>query len=378
MNRISRLLALLAVIGVIAAAVSGCGSSGGDSSTATRGAAGEADPAWGIAAVSQAGRYGAVNILRCTAGGDPSCSTLDGAMGPIRQMVMDDDGPLFAGTFNGDVLTCDPYRPTSCDAIGKVPGITSIAASALGTDDGTPSVYLGTTVGYEGAKGDLWRCPQATANAKCRNVGRPRPGDFVASLAIMDRSVFAGLGDGRILKCTTGAPTSTCTTFATPGGAIQALDVFRDRLGVATDTGVVWTCTQGESGTGECTKVTSMPDARATAVALYGDTVFAGFALDNPDARGLSGAVVMCEQDAPCTPVALPAPVADPKEGDPSTAPVLALVAASDDNLWVGQGTADSFRGQGAISMCPYQGSCTTKWSDPDAGITAMTEVPSQ
>jgi hypothetical protein len=241
--------------------------------------------------------------MRCTTGGDPACDALDGAMGPIRQLAMEDGGPLFAGTFNGDVLRCDPNQPTSCDAIGKVPGITAIAAQARGADDAQPSVYLGTTVGYEGSNGDIWRCPQQGANAKCRNVGRPVPGDFVASLAITDGSVFAGLGDGRVLRCTTGAPTSTCTTVAQPGGGITALSMYRNTLGVATDAGVVWTCPTGAEGTVTCTKVTSMPGAKATAVEIYGETVFAGFALDEPDSGGLSGAVMECDAGSACAPV---------------------------------------------------------------------------
>jgi len=380
MRLFPRLLALLVALGVVAGAISGCGSSGDGAETGTgasrSAAAGEGG--WGIAAVSQAGRYGAVDIMRCTTGGDPACDALDGAMGPIRQLAMEDGGPLFAGTFNGDVLRCDPNQPTSCDAIGKVPGITAIAAQARGTDDAQPSVYLGTTVGYEGSNGDIWRCPQQGANAKCRNVGRPVPGDFVASLAITDGSVFAGLGDGRVLRCTTGAPTSTCTTFAQPGGGITALSMYRNTLGVATDAGVVWTCPTGAEGTVTCTKVTSMPGAKATAVEIYGETVFAGFALDEPDSGGLSGAVMECDAGSACAPVALPAPVADPQAGDPSAAPVTALVAASDDTLWVGQGTIESTRGQGAISKCPMDGTCATAWSDPTAGITAMVEVPSQ
>ena len=121
-----------------------------------------------------------------------------------------------------------------------------------------------------------------------------------------------------------------------------------------------------------------MPGAVATAVQVYGQTVFAGFALDAPDERGLSGAVLACEDGSPCTPVELPAPVDDPQPGDPSAAPVTALAAVSDDTLWVGQGTIASARAEGAISKCPAARACTTAWSDPAAGITAMTEVPAQ
>jgi|GEM_PF-5806148 len=382
MRPYARLLALLAALGVIAGAVSGCGSSDTASTTPSRAAQGSTDADWGIAAVTQAGRTGPVTIRRCTAGGDPACTELDGAQGPIRQLALESNGqsvgPLFAGTFNGDVLRCDPNRPTSCDAIDKVPGITAIAASAQGADDAEPSVYLGTTVGYEGANGDIWRCPQKTAAGKCTNVGRPVPGDFVASMTITDGSVFAGLQDGRVLRCTTGAPTSACTTFATPGGGIMALDFFRDTIGVATDEGAVWRCPTDETAPVTCTKVASIEGARATAVALFGEDTYAGFALAEPDARGLLGAVLFCAGGSDCTPVELPAPGADPQPGDPSAAPVTALVAASDNNLWVGQGTIDSRRSEGAITKCPYEGTCTTQWSDGAAGVTAMTEVPAQ
>lgn len=374
----ARLLALLAAIGVIAGAVSGCGSSGDAGTGTSRAAAGGSDADWGIAAVSQAGRTGAVNILRCTVGGSPACSTLDGARSPIGQLAMQDGGPLFAGTFAGPILRCDPYQPTSCDAVGTVRGATAVAAEAAATDDATPSVYVGTTVGYEGADGDIWRCPQADPNGACEKVGTPNPGDFVASMAITGGDVYAGLSDGRILRCTTGGATSACTTFATPGGGITAISPFRTTLGVATDEGAVWTCPTGGTGTTTCTKVASMPNAVATAVQVYGQTVYAGFALDEPDARGLSGAVLACEDSSPCSPVELPAPVADPQEGDPSAAPVTALAAVSDDTLWVGQGTRTSRRSQGAISRCPGGRACTTAWSDPIAGITAMTEVPAQ
>ena len=374
---LARVLALLAALGVIAGAVSGCGSSGGEG-TPSRAASGGTDGAWGIAAVSQAGRRGAVDILRCTVGGSPACSRLDGAMSPIVQLAMQDGGPLFAGTFDGPVLRCDPYQPTSCDAVGVVRGATAVAAEAGAADDPTPSVYVGTTVGYEGANGDIWRCPQDDPNATCTKVGTPSPGDFVASMAIIGGDVYAGLSDGRILQCTTGTATSTCTTFATPGGGIKALSPFRSTLGVATDEGVVWTCPTAGSSAATCTKVASMPGALATSVQVYGQTVYAGFALDQPDERGLSGAVLSCEDTSPCTPVELPAPVADPQEGDPSAAPVTALAAVSDNTLWVGQGTIASTRAEGAITKCVEGRACTTAWSNPAAGITAMTEVPPQ
>ena len=374
---LARVLALLAALGVIAGAVSGCGSSGGEE-TQSRAASGGTDGGWGVAAVSQVGRGGAVDILRCTVGGSPACSRLDGAMSPITQLAMQDGGPLFAGTFDGPVLRCDPNQPTSCDAVGVVRGATAVAAEASAAEDATPSVYVGTTVGYEGANGDIWRCPQDDPNATCRKVGTPAPGDFVASMAIISGSVYAGLSDGRILRCTTGATASRCSTFATPGGGIKALSPFRSTLGVATDEGVVWTCPTGASGAATCTKVASIPNAVATSVQVYGQTVYAGFALDQPDERGLSGAVLSCEDSSPCTPVELPAPVADPQEGDPSAAPVTALAAVSDNTLWVGQGTISSTRAEGAITKCLEGRACTTAWSDPGAGITAMTEVPPQ
>lgn len=372
-----RLLAV-ALLGLAMVAAVGCGSSGGGDGTTSRGAAGSADGDWGIAAVSQAGRRGAVNILRCTVSGSPACSRLDGAMSPIGQVAMQEGGPLFAATFDGPVLRCDPYQPASCDAVGTVRGATAVAAEAGAADDAAPAVYVGTTVGYEGAEGDIWRCPQDDPNASCTKVGTPAPGDFVASMAIIGGNVYAGLSDGRILRCATGAATSACTTFARPGGGIKALSPFRSTLGVATAAGAVWTCPTGGSGTPACTKVASMPGAVATAVQVYGQTVFAGFALDAPDERGLSGAVLACEDGSPCTPLELPAPVDDPQPGDPSAAPVTALAAVSDDTLWVGQGTIASARAEGAISKCPAARACTTAWSDPAAGITAMTEVPPQ
>lgn len=374
----ARVLMLLAALGVIAGAVSGCGSSSNGDTTQSRAASGAADGDWGVVAVSQAGRAGAVDFLRCTVGGEPACSTFGGAMGAVGQLAMQDGGPLFAAAFTGDVLRCDPYQPTSCDALGKVPGATAVAAEARAADDPTPSVYVGTTVGYEGANGDIWRCPQRDPNATCTKVADPAPGDFVASMAIISGSVYAGLSDGRVLRCTTGSATSECTTFAEPGGGIKAISPFRDILGVATDAGTVYTCPTGGTGIAECTKVASLPGATATAVQVYGETVYAGFALDTPDARGLSGAVLACENGSPCTPVELPAPVADPGEGDPSSAPVTSLVAVSDNTLWVGQGTITSRRSEGAISKCPEGRACTTAWSDPGAGITAMTELPPQ
>lgn len=159
---------------------------------------------------------------------------------------------------------------------------------------------------------------------------------------------------------------------------IKAISPFRDILGGATDAGTAYTCPTGGTGVATCTKVASLPDAVATAVQVYGETVYAGFALDAPDARGLSGAVLACESGSPCTPVELPAPAADPGEGDPSAAPVTALVAAADNTLWVGQGTITSRRSVGAVSKCPVARACTTAWSDPIAGITAMTELPPQ
>jgi hypothetical protein len=374
----ARLLAVLTAIGVIGGALGGCGSSSSPDGTGTRAAAGDADGAWGVAAVSQAGRNGPVNIMRCTAGGDPACAVIDGARGPIRQLAMEDGGPLFAGSFPGDILRCDPFQPTSCDAVGKVPGATAVAALARSTDDDVASVYVGTTVGYQGANGEIWRCPQRDPNGTCSIVARPTPPRFVASLAITGAGVFAGLDDGRILRCTTGAGTSTCTTFARLSGGITALSAFRSMLGVATDDGVALTCPTAGSDAGSCEEIASMPGARATAVEIYGETVYAGFALAQPDARGLSGAVMACEVGSACTPVELPAPVADPGEGDPSAAPVTALVAASDDTLWVGQGTIDPARAEGALSMCPMGGACVTKWSDPAAGITAMAELPAR
>ena len=374
-------LMLVATTGLIAA---GCGSSS-DAGATTRAAAGVVGaPALdGIVAAAQSGRGGKPDLLRCGAAGSASCAANNGAMGPVRSMQVS-DGKLLVGVFTGELLTCDPDRAVSCDAIGKIPGITAIAADAAAAKDATPSVYVGTNGGFDGgSSGDIWRCPQATAGGACRNVGTPRPNAYVASLVLAKGTLYAGLDDGRILSCTTGgASLSLCTTFARAGSGVLSVDSNgTTRVFAGTDAGAVLSCPLAGPSRGRCTTVTTVPGAQVRSVAALpgANTVYAGLSLDAPDADGKVGRLLRC--DASCTPIALPAPPPAPADSPIEAAEsAVTAVVPSAAGIWVGQGTVTAQRAQGVISLCPADGStpCAVQWSDPQYGVTAMTGVPAQ
>jgi hypothetical protein len=376
-------LALFAAAGF---ALAGCGSSS-DAGTTSRAAAGaDSGPVLdGIVAAAQSGRAGKPDLLRCGAAGATTCDATNGAMGPVRSMQVD-GGKLFVGVFTGDLLSCDPDRPVSCDGIGKIPGITSIAADAAVSKDATASVYVGTNGGFDGgSSGDIWRCPQVSAGttATCRNVGTPRPDAYVASMVLAKGTLYAGLDDGRILSCTTGGQSlSLCLTFANVSGGVLSLDSNgTTRVVAGTDAGAVLTCPLAGPSRGRCTTLTTVKGAQVRAVASSpgSNTVYAGLSLDAPDADGKVGSLLRC--DVSCTPIALP-PAPPAPAGSPIAAAESAVTAVvpSSAGIWVGQGTVTPQRAQGVISLCPPDGSapCTVQWSDPMAGVTAMAGIPAQ
>lgn len=362
--------------------LTGCGSSA-DSGTTSRAAAGAdaGPPLNGIVAAAQQGRAGQPDLLRCGVAGATECTAENGAMGPVRTMQMD-GGRLLVGVFNGDLLTCDPDRAVSCDAIAKIPGITAIAAKAAAARDAAPAVYVGTNGGMAGASdGDIWRCPQATANATCRNVGTPRPNDYVQSLVLARGILYAGQDDGRILSCTTGgASLSLCTTFAkAPAGVLAVATNGTTTIFAGTASGAVLSCPIAGPSRGKCTTLATVAGAQVRTVASSpgSTTAYAGLSLDEPDADGKVGRLLRCTSS--CTPIALPAPPPAPADSPIESAEsAVTAIVPSADGIWVGQGTVVPARGQGVISLCPADGAtaCEVKWSNPLAGITAMTGVP--